>query len=89
MVKIDGYEYYVNSEGEVFNRKGKKLLPRIHTGGYLRVSLCCKGIATDFYIHRLVAKYHIDNPENYPEVNHLDGNKKNNSHTDTQFMHHV
>ena len=30
-------------------------------------------------IHKAVAYTFLDNPNNYPEVNHLDGNKQNNS----------
>lgn len=83
---IKDYEgkYEVSNLGRVkslerksrLNRKIKEriLAPREHTGGYLRVQLSRK----DFYIHRLVAETFIPNPENKSQVNHIDGNKRNN-----------
>ena len=50
-----------------------------HSGnGYLYVDLHDRGIRKRFYIHRLVAEHYIDNPNNKPYVNHIDGNTKNN-----------
>lgn len=46
--------------------------------GYLRTQLVKGGQAKNFMVHRLVATAFLDNPENLPEVNHRDGNKKNN-----------
>ncbi len=47
--------------------------------GYSQITL--KNIALNnskrFYVHLLVAKHFIPNPENKPEVNHKDGNKLN------------
>lgn len=46
------------------------------TGGYITVDFSGNGT---YSAHRLVALTFIPNPENKPEVNHLDGNKTNNS----------
>lgn len=36
-------------------------------------------------VHRLVAQRYIPNPNNYPEVNHIDGNKSNNHYTNLEW----
>lgn len=71
-------KYIVSKNGEVsrITRHGlHRQKPRIHTNGYLRCTICGK----DFYIHRLVAICYLENPCGYPEINHKDGNKQNNS----------
>lgn len=45
--------------------------------GYVVVSLSGNGKKMD-YVHRLVAKAFIPNPNNYPFINHKDENKTNN-----------
>lgn len=46
---------------------------------YQEILLCKDGKIKKHYIHRLVAAAFIVNENNKPEVNHLDGNKHNNS----------
>lgn len=47
--------------------------------GYHKVQLYKNGKSQMLYIHRLVASLFIPNPENKVQVNHIDGNKENNT----------
>lgn len=60
-----------------FKIKGKILKPYKtgRNGGYLTVSIHGK----NHKVHRLVAEAFIPNPDNLPQVNHIDGNKNNNT----------
>lgn len=51
----------------------------INTKKYLDVELAKDGINNRYRIHRLVAEMFIPNPENKPQVNHIDCNKFNNN----------
>lgn len=50
-----------------------------HKKGYHQVHLTKDGINETFRVSRLVAKTFILNPENKPQVNHLDGDVDNNA----------
>ena len=79
---IEGLEgrYSVSREGEVYSHLRNKILKGGTSGnGYRYVSfMAASGVADARFIHRLVAKTFIPNPEGLPEVNHIDGNKINN-----------
>lgn len=92
---IEGYEgaYQVSNLGNVrsttreviypggYSRvfRGKVLKPRVDKYGYLVVGLSKHQHHKWLKIHRLVAKAFLNNPNEYDQVNHLDGDKTNNN----------
>ena len=65
--------------------KGKIIKPLLDNRGYFYVFLCKNNVKKNIPIHRLVAKTFIPNPENKPQVNHIDGNKTNNNVTNLEW----
>jgi hypothetical protein len=92
--------YQVSNLGRVKRLKGKCLskagkyrtvsesilvcFPNKTRYNYLYVNLNNNGIK-QFRLHRLVALHFIPNPNNLPEVNHIDGNKENNCITNLEW----
>lgn len=78
---IGGFEglYQVSNLGRVKRVTTGRVLKGMASGkGYLLVGLSKNNIRSVKTIHRLVAQAFIPNPENKPEVNHIDENKTNN-----------
>ena len=78
---VNGYEglYEVSDKGRVKGLKRNRILKNIVDSlGYVRVSLCKENKIKAHKIHRLVAE-HFLKPSEYKIVNHIDGNKENNS----------
>lgn len=69
--------YQVSNYGHVRNQKQIiKAFPNNH--GYLKVNFWKNHKPTTKTVHKQVALLFVENPNNYPEVNHKDGNKLNN-----------
>lgn len=74
---INHPNYEINKLGQIRNKiKGNLLTPFKTTNGYLRVRISNKGV---YQLHYLVALHFIHNPNNYKEINHINGNKLDNS----------
>lgn len=73
-------------DGKSYFRKGKILKPKKHKDGYLFVTLTKEKSKKNFYVHRLVAEAFIPNPENKPQVNHINGNKADNTISNLEWV---
>ena len=82
-------DYVVSNQGRVKRLKIKTTHNRVWNeriltntltkDNYLKVGVKINGKQKDYRVHRMVAETWIENLENKPEVNHIDGNKLNNS----------
>lgn len=84
-VDVEGFEgmYQINSEGELrslrYRGSGRvHILKQTTSRGYKVVNLTKEGKQRVYRVHRLVAKAFLPNPENKPEVDHIDGDRSNN-----------
>ena len=72
--------------GEERSYEEKILRPSISDNGYKKVILNKDKIKRNFNLHRLIAEHFIPNPDNKPEVNHIDGNKLNNNLSNLEWV---
>ena len=77
---IKGFDglYEVSNLGNVRNKRGKVLSPKVGKTGYLIVGLHDNCEVTYKYIHRLVGETFLEIPDFKCEINHIDENKSNN-----------
>lgn len=79
---VNGFDgkYSISDTGIVLNNKtGKFLKLNVNADGYCQVNLYFgKAKYKTFRVHRLVAFYFINNPENKPTVNHKNGVRNDN-----------
>lgn len=94
---IPGYEdlYQASNLGRIRSipRKGTKT-KNIHiikyntknSKHYCHCGLCKNGKSKTISVHRIIALTFMPNPDNLPQVNHIDGNKENNKVSNLEWI---
>ena len=86
MLKEIQKDYYADTKGNIYSKRKFKKLTKIKQyedkQGYLRVKISQQTKK----VHRLIAQTFIPNPENKSTVNHKNGNKKNNTIKNLEWM---
>ena len=91
MAQIKGYEgfYEIYEDGRIINSlTGRELRGNVNSYGYRVVRLTKRGKHKDYKVHQLLAKTFIPNPNNYKCINHIDGDKLNNSLSNLEWCTH-
>tara|TARA_R100001086_G_scaffold163583_1_gene88243 strand:+ start:2856 stop:3332 length:477 start_codon:yes stop_codon:yes gene_type:complete len=74
--EVEGHtNYIIFKTGKIYSKRNKRFIKIWKRNEYLGASLDTKS----YSLHRLLAVHFIDNPEDKPEVDHIDRNKFNNN----------
>lgn len=85
---FENKDIYISNFGRVYNFKTENLLQLHDNNGYYRFKISDSRKNNKLTsIHRAVAKLFVENknPEEYTQVNHIDGNKHNNHYMNLEW----
>lgn len=85
---IKSFEFYADEEGTIFaivRGKFKRLSQNERSGGYKYVTVSKNGKQSKVSVHRIVCTAFHDNPSMKSQVNHIDGNPRNNSSSNLEW----
>ena len=78
----NGVPLSVFEDGEIYNHHTRKYLKFSIDCGYYR----CRVGKTRVFKHQLIAKAFVPNPDDLPQINHIDGNKLNNDAENLEWV---
>lgn len=83
---VDFEDYKISSLGRIKNTRDEIIKPWNDSHGYEDIKLYKNKKSFHRKIHRLVAEAFIPNPENKPQVNHIDGDATNNNSENLEWV---
>lgn len=84
-----GLDYTIYDDGTIIGPERGKLKQRENEDGYMEVTLGnLKNRHSRVKVHRIIAEQFVPNPNNLPEVNHKDYNRKNNNADNLEWCSH-
>lgn len=96
VITVKGIDYIVSSDGKVYSTNTcgasyyhKEISQRVNADGYLQITVGKNGDRSQYRVHRMVAEAFIPNPNNLPEVNHKDYDRKNNNVDNLEWSTHA
>jgi len=87
---LKGFEglYKINREGMIWSCSYEKVMAQVEDeSGYLKVCLCrTDGTKHSGRIHRLLGIQYLENPDNLPEIDHIDRIRNNNNLSNLRWV---
>lgn len=80
------FGYKVYDGGKVIGKRGQIMSPSYNGRGYLILGIMVGSKRVTKAVHRIVAECFVENPNNYLEVNHKDGDKLNNCKDNLEWV---
>ena len=72
---IPNCKYYVTEEGRLFNKvTNEEFIPTPNKNGYVYITIQYKRVK----LHRIIAEAFIPNPDNKPQIDHINRNRLDN-----------
>ena len=96
IITVSNVDYIVSSDGKVYSTNNggtsyyhKEIKQRLNMDGYPQITVGKTGNRRTYAVHRMVAEAFIPNPDNLPEVNHIDCNRANNNVENLEWCTHL